>query len=123
MFTSIMLGLASAIAGAGVPADGDLPIAGVWRALPSPGALGPDRLRISTRQIRFGEDGEAVHGWKATNATVRITTRTGLTYVFRREGQNRICLMSSLRAAAQTEALSPSPLRCFVRETSAQAVM
>ena len=123
MVTSIMLGLASAVAVAGIPTDGDLPIAGTWRALPSPGALGPDRLKISKRQIRFGQDGEAVQGWTITRETVRVTTRTGLTYVFRRDGANRICLMSSLRAAGQSAALNPSPLRCFVKDVSVQAVM
>jgi hypothetical protein len=105
----IALALAAAIT-----ADPDLPIAGAWHAVPSPDALGPERLTISRHSITFGRDGEAVRSWKATTTSVSITTRSGLTYVFRRDARDRICLMASVRTARQSIALGATPLRCFV---------
>ena len=109
MHVSLML--AVAIAGAASPSE--LPIHGVWRALPSPGVQGPDRLTLSEKIIKFGQDGEPVASWTSKDGITHIATRSGLTYTFKQKAPNRICLEGGLRTAAPPSATATFPLRCF----------
>ena len=112
----IAFAVAAAMPAAGASVEADLPIAGVWKAVPTPGAIGPDYLTLSKRSIKFGTDGEPVENWKSVRGLIHIATRSGLTYIFKQDGPDRICLMSSLRTAAQPTALTPAPLRCFAKQ-------
>jgi len=112
----IAFAVAAAIPAAGASAEADLPIAGVWTAIPKPGAMGPDDLTLSKRSIKFGLDSEPVVNWRSEHGLTHMSTRSGLTYIFKQDGPDRICLMASLRTAAEPTALTPAPLRCFVKQ-------
>ena len=114
----VWIAVAAAMPAAGASVEADLPIAGVWKAIPKAGAMGPDYLTLSKRSIKFGPDSEPVVNWRNLHGLIHISTRSGLTYIFKQDGPERICLMSSLRAAAQPAAVMPVPLRCFVKDTT-----
>jgi hypothetical protein len=82
----IAFAVALAIPAAGASAEADLPIGGVWKAILKPGAMGPDELTLSKRSIKFGLDSEPVVNWTSEHGLIHISTRSGLTYIFKQDG-------------------------------------
>ncbi len=96
-------------------AEPTLPIAGSWKAEPSPDLLGPGSLEISGQSIAFGPNREKITNWTKDRDTVRINTSVGHSYAFRQETDTRICLITTIRPAAPIGSGGAMPVRCYTK--------
>lgn len=97
--------------------DDKIPIAGDWKAEPSPGIVGPAGLTISNRLIAFGSNSETIIRWSTQENIVIVDTAIGHSYSFRKETASRICLISSMRPRSVYGTSDAMQIRCYTKPT------